>query len=124
MDLLVMGYRCQPVAEQASLLSGIKQVLVADHECMHINLQKIARHWLQRLGKNYDDILVGATTFGKNLLPRLAALLDVAMVGDVTANYLCRYLCSAYLCWQCDCHCPVARSYQIVKYSNDGFSCC
>lgn len=83
-DLLVMGYRCQPVAEQASLLSGIKQVLVADHEVYAHQLAENTAALVAEAGKNYDAILVGATTFGKNLLPRAAALLDVAMIGDVT----------------------------------------
>lgn len=83
-DLLVIGSGCAKAAEQACLLSSVKQVLVADDAAYAHQLAENCAALVAELGKNYDYILTGATTFGKNLLPRAAALLDVAMVGDVT----------------------------------------
>lgn len=83
-DLLVIGTDCQKAAEQARLLPPVKQVLVADDPVYAHQLAENGASLVAELGKNYDYILTGATTFGKNLLPRAAALLDVAMVSDVT----------------------------------------
>lgn len=83
-DLLVVGSDCQKAAEQACLLPHVKQVLVADHEVYAHQLAENCATLISELGKNYDYILTPATTFGKNLLPRAAALLDVPMVSDVT----------------------------------------
>ena len=83
MDLLVMGFHCQKAAEQACLLQGIKRVLVADDAVYEHQLAENSAALIAELGKDYDYILAGATTFGKNILPRAAALLDVALVSDV-----------------------------------------
>lgn len=83
-DLLIMGSECQRAAEQACLLPNVKQVLVADNAVYAHQLAENCASLVAEFGKNYDYILTGATTFGKNLLPRVAALLDVAMVSDVT----------------------------------------
>jgi electron transfer flavoprotein alpha subunit len=83
-DLLVMGFNCQNAANQACLLTGIKKVLLADNEVYQHQLAENGAALIAELGKQYDYILTGATTFGKNILPRAAALLDVALVGDVT----------------------------------------
>jgi electron transfer flavoprotein alpha subunit len=83
-DVLVMGSGCQKVANQAALLSGVKRVLVADHDVYAHQLPENTAMLVAEWGKNYSTILAGATTFGKNLLPRVAALLGVAMVSDIT----------------------------------------
>lgn len=83
-DLLVMGFHCQKVAELASLLPGIKRVLVADDAVYEHQLAENSAALIVECGKEYDYILAGATTFAKNVLPRAAALLDVALIGDVT----------------------------------------
>lgn len=83
-DVLVIGYNCQKVADQACLLSSLKQVLVADDSVYEHQLAENCAALVAEVGKNYDYILTGATTFGKNILPRAAALLDVAMISDVT----------------------------------------
>lgn len=81
-DMLVMGFQCQNVAEQAATLP-IQQILVADDAVYAHQLAENCAQMIAELGKNYDYILAGATTFGKNLLPRAAGLLDVAVVSDV-----------------------------------------
>jgi len=83
LDLLIMGLDCQNVAEQACLLPHIKHVLVADDVVYAHQLAENCAALVTSLGEHYDYIVSGATTLGKNLLPRVAALLDVALVSDI-----------------------------------------
>src|SRR5579885_1474785 len=83
-DLLIAGSGCKNAAESACSLPHIKQLLVADHDVYAHQLAENCAVLVSEIGKNYDYILAPATTFGKNLLPRVAALLDMAMISDVT----------------------------------------
>jgi electron transfer flavoprotein alpha subunit len=65
------------------LLPHIQKVLLADHTVYLHQLAENSAALITAIGKDYDAILTGATTFGKNLLPRVAALFDVAMLSDV-----------------------------------------
>src|SRR5579862_7920916 len=69
-DVFVIGSGCQHIADQASRLSSVKRVLVADHEVYAHQLAENTAELVASIGKNYDAILSGATTFGKNLIPR------------------------------------------------------
>ena len=82
--VLVAGANCQSAAQQASQLNGVSTVKVAD-----------AAHYQNQTAENltalvianaagYSHILAPATTFGKNLAPRIAALLDVAQISEIT----------------------------------------
>lgn len=82
-DVLVMGQQCDSVAEQASMLPGAQTVLLADAAEYTHQLAENCAPLVADIGKRYDYIIAGASTFGKNLLPRAAALLDCSMVGDV-----------------------------------------
>jgi electron transfer flavoprotein alpha subunit len=82
-DVLVIGYHCATAAEQAAKLPGVKRVYVADASEYAHQLAENLAPLITELAKNYTHVLIPATTFGKNILPRVAALLDVAMVGDV-----------------------------------------
>lgn len=82
--LLVMGSHCQSVVEEARSLPGVTKVLAADHEHYAHQLAENGAALIATMGKHYEYILAPASTFGKNLLPRAAALLDMAMIGDVT----------------------------------------
>ena len=82
-DLFIIGSHCQVLSEKAHHLSKINRMLVADHEVYTHQLAENCAALIAHQGKNYDYILAGATTFGKNILPRVAALLDVAMISDV-----------------------------------------
>lgn len=84
MDVILFGSDCKNAAEQALHLPGIKRVLLADNEAFAHQLAENSALLIAEMGKDYDYILTGATTFGKNILPRVAALLDVSVVSDVT----------------------------------------
>lgn len=84
-DLLVVGKDCAAVAEMAARVPGVRQILVADDECCEHQLPETLAPWLAELAQAYAYVVVGATTFGKNLLPRIAALMDVQPITDVIA---------------------------------------
>jgi electron transfer flavoprotein alpha subunit len=83
-DVLIMGKNCQTVAEQAALLPDVKTVFVADHDVYAHQLAENCAALLADLAKDYDDVIAASTTFSKNILPRAAAKLDMAMISDVT----------------------------------------
>ncbi|QID17516.1 electron transfer flavoprotein subunit alpha/FixB family protein [Nitrogeniibacter mangrovi] len=84
-DLLVAGSGCGAVAEAGARLAGVGRVLVADagHYAEH-GAENLAALVVARAG-GYSHILAPASTFGKNLLPRVAATLDVAQISDIIA---------------------------------------
>jgi electron transfer flavoprotein alpha subunit len=82
-DLGVIGHQCKKVAEDASKFTYAKRILVADHPVYEHQLAENVAPLIADLGTHYDYILMPATTFGKNILPRTAALLDVSMISDV-----------------------------------------
>lgn len=81
--VLVAGKACGSAASEASKISGVAKVLVADGaEYEHFLAENLA-NLIVDLGKDYSHILAPSNTFGKNFLPRVAALLDVAQITDV-----------------------------------------
>ncbi|HSC67120.1 MAG TPA: FAD-binding protein [Cellvibrio sp.] len=84
-DLVVIGKDCSAVASSAALVPGIRQVLLADAETGEHQLPEGLAPWLAKLARDYTYVLVGATTFGKNLLPRVAALMDIQPITDIVA---------------------------------------
>ena len=82
-DVLVVGSVCQAVAEAASNIAGINKVLLADNACYEHQLPENVAALLADIGKGYSHILAAATTTGKNLMPRVAALLDVGQISDI-----------------------------------------
>ncbi|MGA9603213.1 MAG: FAD-binding protein, partial [Methyloceanibacter sp.] len=82
-DILVAGDRCRTVAEGASKLEGVREVLLAEAPYLAQRLaEEVAATVLALMG-NYAVLLAPATTMGKNVLPRVAALLDVSQVSDI-----------------------------------------
>jgi electron transfer flavoprotein alpha subunit len=82
-DVLVAGEGCRAVAEAASKLEGVRKVLLAEAPYLAQRLaEEVAAAVLALMG-GYDVLLAPATTMGKNVLPRVAALLDVAQVSDI-----------------------------------------
>lgn len=81
--ILVAGYDCQTVAETASQLP-VNRVYVADHACYQHRFAENISELVCTLADNYSHIIAPASTFGKDLIPRIAALLDMAALSDVT----------------------------------------
>lgn len=84
-DVLVLGHNCQSVADQAAKLPNVKTVFQADDaQFAHFLAEDMVASSLE-LAQKYSYVLFSATTTGKNIAPRLAALADVAMLSDITA---------------------------------------
>ncbi len=84
-DLLVAGHGCQAVAAAAAKVAGVSNVLVADDAAYGHFLAENLGDLVAKLGAGYSHILAAATTTGKNFLPRVAALLDVAQISDIVS---------------------------------------
>ena len=83
--VLVAGRNAAPAAEQAAKLAGVAKVLLADDAAYEHALAEPVAALLVSLAPGYSHLLAAATSAGKNVLPRVAALLDVAMISDITA---------------------------------------
>jgi electron transfer flavoprotein alpha subunit len=82
-DLLVAGDASGNVANDAALIAGVNKVLVADNKIFENGLAENLSPLLQNLSASYSHIMAPATTNGKNIMPRLAALLDVMQISDI-----------------------------------------
>jgi len=83
--VLVAGLGCEAVAEQAAKVAGVSKVLCASNAAFEHQLAENVAKLVVSLAGDYSHIVVPATTTGKNFLPRVAALLDVNMLTDITA---------------------------------------
>ena len=83
--VLVAGLGCEAVAEQAAKVAGVSKVLCASNAAFEHQLAENVAKLVVSLAGDYSHIIAPATTTGKNLLPRVAALLDVNMLTDVIA---------------------------------------
>ena len=83
--VLVAGNGCAGAASAAAAISGVAKVLVAEATHYADGLAENLAPLVVGLAKNYTHVLVSASAFGKNLAPRVAALLDVAQVSDIVA---------------------------------------
>ncbi|WLS07128.1 electron transfer flavoprotein subunit alpha/FixB family protein [Shinella sumterensis] len=81
--VLVAGSGAKAAAEQAAKLAGVTKVLVADDASLANNLAEPLAALIVSLAGSYDAILAAATSVGKNVAPRVAALLDVAQVSEI-----------------------------------------
>ncbi len=84
-DVLVAGKDCSAAASEAAQVAGVSKVLCADNAAYEHQLAENVALLIADLGKSYSHILAPATTSGKNTMPRVAALLDVAQISDITA---------------------------------------
>ncbi|MDO6681160.1 MULTISPECIES: FAD-binding protein [unclassified Oceanobacter] len=82
-DVLVAGSGCQAVVDAAAAVAGVAKVLVADNAVYEHQLGEVMGDLVANIGTGYSHILAPATTTGKDLLPRAAALLGVNMLSDV-----------------------------------------
>jgi electron transfer flavoprotein alpha subunit len=84
-DILVAGNGCAAVGEAAAKVAGIGKVLVADNAAYDHALAENTSLLVAELAGGYDNVVAAATTSGKNVMPRVAALLDVAQISDIIA---------------------------------------
>jgi len=84
-DVLVAGSGCATPAEQAAALQGVETVLVADDARYANLLPEPTAELIVTLAPAYDAILAPATANGKNILPRVAARLDVPQISEIIA---------------------------------------
>lgn len=82
--VLVAGQGAQAVAEAAAKVAGVSKVLLADDAAYAHPLPENVSPLVVNLAKGYGHVLAAASSEGKNLLPRVAALLDVAAISDIT----------------------------------------
>ena len=83
--VLVAGSGAKGVADQASKLSGASKVLLADAPELEERLAEPMAALIVSLSDGYDALVAPATTMGKNVMPRVAALLDVMQLSDIIA---------------------------------------
>jgi len=83
--ILVAGSNAKPAAEAAAKIAGVAKVLLADAPIYEHRLAEDLAALVVKLAPGYSHVLAPATTSGKNFLPRVAALLDVAQISDISA---------------------------------------
>ncbi len=82
-DILVAGEGCGAAADAAASVAGVGKVLCADNAAYAHQLAENVSLLVADLGANYDNVVAPATTSGKNIMPRVAALLDVGQISDI-----------------------------------------
>jgi electron transfer flavoprotein alpha subunit len=83
-DILVAGKDCRAVAEAAAKVAGVRKVLLADDAVYDHGLAENVAPLVVDFAESYSHLLAPATTSGKNLMPRVAALLDVMQISDIS----------------------------------------
>lgn len=83
-NVLVAGENCAKAAEEAAHLEGVTEVLILEHPSLRGGLAEPISKNILILSERYDCFAAAATAFGKNILPRVAAALDVMQVSDIT----------------------------------------
>ena len=82
-DILVAGHQCAGAAQQAAKIGGVKRVRVADAAHYAHGMAENLAALIVSIARDYSHLLAPATSFGKNVMPRVAALLDVAQISDI-----------------------------------------
>lgn len=85
LHVLVAGEGCRGAAEEAAKIQGVTKVLLAESPVYAHHLAENVAPLIVKLAEAYSHVLAPATTFGKNILPRAAALLDVQQISDISA---------------------------------------
>ena len=82
-EVLIAGKNCSLAAKEASLLSGVSKVLISEDNSLDGQLAEPLASLISSISINYDALIAASTAFGKNLMPRIAALLDIAPISEV-----------------------------------------
>ena len=80
---VVLGENCSNVAEQLSKCEDLEEILISDDAIFKNHIAENVSTVIVELSKKYSHILAPSSTFGKNIMPRVAALLDVAQISDI-----------------------------------------
>ena len=83
-EILVAGADCRSAAEEAAKITGAAKVLLVEDGAYANPLAETFAPLIQGLAGNYSHVLAPATTFGKNVMPRVAALLDVQQISEIS----------------------------------------
>src|ERR1700674_2043742 len=83
LHILVAGAGCRPAAEAAAKIPGVAKVLLADDPVLAHPLAEDLAPLIVKLAAGYSHVLAPTTSAGKNVMPRAAALLDVAQISDI-----------------------------------------
>jgi electron transfer flavoprotein alpha subunit len=81
--VLVAGSGCAAIAEEAAKISGVSKVILADNAVYEHQLPENIAELVVEVSADYSHVFAAATTTGKNFMPRVAALLDVAQISDI-----------------------------------------
>ena len=84
-DILVAGKNCTNVAEESAKLEGVNKVLICDDDLYEKHLAEPYAELVISLSENYKTFIAAASTTSKNFMPRVAALLDVPQISDITS---------------------------------------
>jgi len=84
-DVLIAGNNLSAISSQVASIDGVANVLVADNSVYEHQLAESMTDLVLSLADNYSHIVASATTTGKNFMPRVAALLDVAQISEIIA---------------------------------------
>ena len=80
---LVAGHNCKAAAEAAAKVKGVAKVLHADDAAFGAHIAENVAPLVAKLAQGHSHVLAPASTYGKNIMPRAAALLDVAQISDI-----------------------------------------
>ncbi len=83
--VIVLGHGCADVAQAAAKISGVAKVFKADSPALAHGLAENTAPVIAGIAKNYTHIIGASTTTSKNILPRVAALMDVQQISDIIA---------------------------------------
>ena len=81
--LVIIGYKCEEVAKKAASIEKVKKVIHIDDPQYENSIAENIAPAIVNLSEKYTHILAPASTFGKNVMPRIAALLDLSQISDV-----------------------------------------
>ncbi len=82
-DILVAGYNCGDICEQAAKISGVSKVIKADAPELEHGLSENIAPIVVDIAQTYTHVLSAASTYGKNIMPRISALLDKQQISDI-----------------------------------------
>lgn len=82
-DILIAGHTCDNVCSQAAQITGINKVIKCDNAALENGLAENIAPVVADIAKTYTHVLTAASTYGKNILPRVSAILDVQQISDI-----------------------------------------